>query len=334
MKKNVLKRYVAWAVLAAAWGATAGSCIKDDETGRTTATVQLSVSTRADDSDQTDNGGKELADNEEMKTLRVIVARATTGEVLYNVYEDKIADDDYQRTFTFSELTIQEEGENFDFYAIANEAGFLSGDESLEQITTDELVKLHSNKILDKLFGTNDLIPQTKYQRIHVEPQDGGGMQSETIQLEFVVAKVNVRFINETGEPQTICALTLQASNPGKGYLFEHESDVPDNVTYQDVLIAEQISVPANANGESLATAYLYPGHSNEEKAYVLKGSWNGKDYQVDAVTITSGSLVQSLERSNQLDITITLIGGKRHYSFNALVNSWGEKNMIIPPFK
>lgn len=55
-----------------------------------------------------------LLDNEQMQTLRVIVARSGTNDIIYNV-SYQIQPDETQKTIRFSELTVKKEGENIDF---------------------------------------------------------------------------------------------------------------------------------------------------------------------------------------------------------------------------
>ena len=95
------------------------SCIKDDYAAKGTATVTMTFTTRAI-SNSTTRATGDLLDNEQMKTLRVIVARSSNSEILYNV-KYSIEASETSKTITFSELTVNKAGEDFDFYAIANE---------------------------------------------------------------------------------------------------------------------------------------------------------------------------------------------------------------------
>ena len=90
------------------------SCIKDDYAAKGTATVTMTFTTRTI-SNPTTRAVGDLLDNEQMRTLRVIVARSSNSEILYNLkYE--IQPQETQKTITFSELTVNKNGENFDFY--------------------------------------------------------------------------------------------------------------------------------------------------------------------------------------------------------------------------
>lgn len=324
-----IKRY-AWLALGVA-ALLPVSCIKDDYAAKENASVTLTFTTRAVATDASAAG--KLEDNEQMKTLRVIVAR-TNNEILFNNVYD-IAPEETSKTINYSELTIDENGEDINFYVIANEEGFVKDNENLNNITSDQLPIL-KDRILTNDFNVypSVMIPQTAFETLRVGPNEN---QTATICLDFVVAKVYVGFINETGEAQTISGLKLLGANPEQGYLFDLDdaNRIPSNLAYADLEIAESVEVIADANADTPGVyAYLYPGNNTGENAYVLQGSWNGTDYQVDDETIKSGQLATSLSRGQQLNVIITLKGGEHEYAFYALVNSWGEKEMTIPPFE
>ena len=88
----------------------------------------MTFATRAQSADLSVDGSVPLLDNEQMKTLRVIVARKS-NEILFNV-KYAIEENETFKKITFSELTTNKEGEKFDFYAIANEEAFLNTGES------------------------------------------------------------------------------------------------------------------------------------------------------------------------------------------------------------
>lgn len=315
-------------------GAGVTGCIKDEYGGRGNATVTMTFTTRAVATDASADG--QLEDNEQMRTLRVIVARHETNEILFNNVYD-IEPEEKSKTITYSELTVEQGGEDFDFYAIANEAGFVTTGELNNINTAEELLTL-KDRILTKDFNVKDpavMIPQTAFATFRVAPN---GDTSQTILLEFVVAKVYVGFINQTGAEQTISDLTLLNSDPEQGYLFGLGAGrIPDNISsYEDLLIENSVVVPANATADTPGVyAYLYPGSSTGDNAYVLQGTWNGSNHWVDDETITSDQkVISELKRGQQLNIIITLIGGEHEYAFYTLVNSWGEKEMNIPPFE
>ena len=128
MRKH-FRTYCLLAVAVVAVALLSVSCIKDNDPavgGK--ASVTMTFTTRVSDNVTAEN----LLDNEQMSTLRVIVARSGTDDIIYNVSYD-IQPGEKQKVIHFSELTVNKDGENFDFYAIANEEAFLREGESLEE---------------------------------------------------------------------------------------------------------------------------------------------------------------------------------------------------------
>lgn len=298
------------------------SCIKDDYAAKEKATVQVTFTTRAL-SDET-IAGNELADNERMKTLRVIVAK--DSKILYNEYytEDdfaQYANDQRYKTVTFSELvTEDEEDRTFDFYAIANEEGIADWP---TQITS--LDQLPENITLST---SSKLIPQTAKQSIIVKiPQEGSGIQKETMQLEFVMAKVQLVIVNETGTAQSISGISL--SNADVNYpqvpLFPNESlnlfVGNKNVTMSDMQVGgNDVSI------SSSQTAYVYE-NSAPESGYIFNATWNNNNQPpVDLST------VKDLPRGKELRITIHLKQNSTA-QFDYEVLDWTNVEVNIPKF-
>lgn len=325
--KNKILSYVTGAAALATLCVLPTGCIQDDVNGTRETTLTLTVATRSDDPNQTDNGGKTLEANEEMKTLRVIVARHSNSEIIYNIFEDEIADDDYLRTINFSELTISTDGEDFDFYAIANENSFLNDEESLEGKNID--LKQLKELIISNDFNTTNAgnIPQTAFATVTVVP---GTTDDFTMQLEFVVAKVNVQFINETGVEQPISDLHMADVSPNQGYLFNNDKEsiyIPTTgLNYSNLTLAESVTVPTGTNNTAEVRAYLYPG---EAKDYTLTATWNGKEQTVNC----NEAIGSGLDRGQQLNIVVTLTA-EYDYTTNVMVNAWTEKSMNIPAFE
>lgn len=298
------------------------SCIKDDYAAKEKATVQVTFTTRAL-SDET-IAGNELADNERMKTLRVIVAK--DSKILYNEYYTKddfaqYANGQRYKTVTFSELvTEDEEGRTFDFYAIANEEGIADWP---TQITS--LDQLPENITLST---SSKLIPQTAKQSIIVKiPQEGSGIQKETMQLEFVMAKVQLVIVNETGTAQSISGISL--SNADVNYpqvpLFPNESlnlfVGNKNVTMSDMQVGgNDVSI------SSSQTVYVYE-NSAPESGYIFNATWNNNNQPpVDLST------VKDLPRGKELRITIHLKQNSTA-QFDYEVLDWTNVEVNIPEF-
>lgn len=338
---RILKRYAGMSLCLCLLGAGVTGCIKDDDVaGQKETTLTLTVSTRADDPTQNDQEGHNLETNEEMKTLRVIVARQDGNEIIYNWYEDNIADNDFQRTINFSELTIETTGETFDFYAIANEVSLdlsQAGITSLagKDVNLTALKSCIINRNYNVLTAGN--IPQTAFESVSVVP---GTSDDFTMQLEFVVAKVRVNFVNETGEAQTLSNIRMEGVKPNQGYLFNDKVDgiyVPANTTYTNLTIADGLTVPAGENDNTRSvSAYLYP--SNLGHSFVLEARWNNHDYALQEGNngnITSGSLVTGLDRSQLLDITVTLKKSAVEVSLAIKyeVKEWATADIEVPSF-
>lgn len=290
------------------------SCIMDDYAPKGTASVTMTFTTRA-----TSNAGQDessLLDNEQMKTLRVIVARKS-DEILYNVKYD-INPDETQKVIRFSELTVNETGEKFDFYAIANEKALGSG-VSLEG-TNINLVELKSH-IVDVDFYPLNLLPQAKYQEIEVKPQKGN---EAAMQLRFPVAKVNLSFVNTTESEQKISEVKLLYGTPDKAKLF-YDGNMPAdvNVTGKSITFDDFDISATGASKPASSVRYVYPGETN--KPYTISAQWNGKEYTLPLVLEGTDDPLTNLERDKQYNVTITLKGGGLTVSCE--VQPWEEKS-------
>lgn len=296
------------------------SCIKDDSVSKETATVMMTFSTRAINSPVSSTGGLEV--NEHMRTLRVIVARSSNSEVIYNLKYD-IAEDETSKTITFSEMTVNAEGEAFDFYAIANEEG-VGYDGDWDNVTVENLKVMHlEDGFLMKAnsASTNTMIPQTAYRRITVTPQSGGGMQSETMNLDFAVAKVRLTIANTSAGDQYVNNIKLSGLNMTSTPLFAGESLSTEN----------QGELP-------LGNLTIHTGESATVYAYFFENT--GGDYKLTATWKTSQTLdindvakITEIGRGTELDINITL-NATTTPTFNIEVVPWTEIEVDVPPFE
>lgn len=314
MKKH---RYLAAACLLLL-SLLAVSCISDDYPVRDKATVKMTFTTRAISNPATTAGGLEA--NEHMRTLRVIVARQN-GEILYNLKYD-IAENETSKTITFSEMTVNAEGETFDFYAIANEEGVgYSG--SWENVTVADLkgMNLSEGFLTNANVSKNTMIPQTAYKQIRVAPQSGGGIQSETMKLDFAVAKVRLTINNTSAGDQYVNDINLSGLNMTSTPLFA-------NGTLSDVtggtLSLGNMTIPA---GES-ATVYAY-FFENTAGDYALTATWNG----TQTLNIKDDAGLSEISRGTELDINITL-NATTTPTFNIEVVPWTEVEVDVPPFQ
>lgn len=298
------------------------SCIKDEYAEKEKATVQVTFTTRAV-SDET-VAGSDLADNERMKTLRVIVAK--DGKILYNEYyttEDDFAENDNgqrYKTVTFSELvTEDEEDRTFDFYAIANEEGIANWPTQITSL--DQLPKNIT------LSTTSDLIPQTAKQSITVDiPQEGNGIQKKTMQLEFVVAKVQLIVVNESETEQTLTNISLSnadVNNPQVPLFPSEQSDL--SVGDKDITMS---NMTLQEYKTSAQTAYVYENKAPTTGGYVFNATWkNNSQPPVDLST------VEALPRGKELRITIHLKQNSTA-QFDYEVLDWTNVRVDIPDFE
>lgn len=301
------------------------SCIKDDYAPKDKATVTVTFTTRAES--ETTVIGDQLAENERMQTLRVIVAKG--DRILYNEYYDGEDFSEYEngqryKTVTFSELVTEDEADRtFDFYAIANEAGIANWPTqitSLEQLPEDIT-----------LSTTSDLIPQTAKQSIIVKiPQEGSGIQKETMQLEFAVAKVRLTINNTSTAEQTVSNIKLSGLNMTSTPLFAgiDLSDVSE--------VLELGNMTISAGKSATVYAYFYE-NQNTDGYYRLTAYWNDKE---QTLLLQTGSddnkqTITEIPRGQMLDINVTLNADVDiEPAIKVQVNEWDEKKMEVPAFE
>lgn len=279
----------------------------------------MTFATRAISNPTANAGGLEA--NEHMRTLRVIVARKS-GEILYNLrYE--IDENETSKTITFSEMTVEKDGEAFDFYAIANEGSVgYSGDWNSVSVTDLTGMTLQGGFLTNaNASTTNTYIPQTAYKEITVTPQSGGGIQSETMTLDFAVAKVRLTIINTSSGDQYVNNINLSGLNMTSTPLFAAEtlSGVTD-----ETLSLGNMTVPANNS----ATVYAY-FFENTGGNYTLSATWNGDQ----TLNIKDVAGLTEISRGTELDINITL-NATTTPTFNIEVVPWTEVEVDVPDFE
>lgn len=278
----------------------------------------MTFTTRAISNSATTAGG--LEDNEHMRTLRVIVARQN-GEILYNLKYD-IAENETSKTITFSEMTVNAGGEIFDFYAIANEAG-VEYSKSWENVTVADLkgMNLQSGFLTNANASKNTMIPQTAYKQIRVAPQSGGGIQSETMKLDFAVAKVRLTINNTSSAVQTVSNINLSGLNMTSTPLFASGTLSGEK---GGTLSLGNMTIDAN----STATVYAY-FFENTGGDYALTANWNGNPHTLDI----KAADITEISRGTELNINITL-NATTTPTFNIEVVPWAEVEVDVPPFE
>lgn len=281
------------------------SCIKDDYAPKGTATVTMTFTTRAI-SNSTTRATGDLLDNEQMRTLRVIVARSSNSEILYNLkYE--IQPDQTEKTITFSELTVNEKGEKFKFYAIANEDGFLSEDESLDG-TSVNLTGLYG-RVLTGGFAKDATLPQVGYREIEVKPQESG-IQHEDMKLDFPAGKIQLTFVNETGKEVNLTNVKVPSVAPNQAYLFYY-GQTPAGTTLTGDVNFGSITVPSGTESDPASCSdyrYIYPGAAGVGN-YKLTADWNGNRNEL-LKTKDEENGISSIPRNRLVNIVVTLKSG------------------------
>ena len=304
MRKH-FRTYCLLAVAVVAVALLSVSCIKDNDPavgGK--ASVTMTFTTRVSDNVTAGN----LLDNEQMRKLRVIVARSGTNDIIYNVSYD-IQPGETQKVIHFSELTVNKDGENFDFYAIANEDAFLTGGESLEGKNVS--LSALKSRILTKDFNSPALskIPQAAFKNtIKVGPNEN---TSADMQLLFPLAKVVLNFDNQTGEPVSLTDVAISGIAI-QGYLFKdidiYENSYPQGAAGNGTVKFGNegtLQVPVGEVADaSPYIRYLYPWTSGN--AYKLTATWGSKTHEV--VFKIGDEELKELKAGQQLNVNVTLI--------------------------
>lgn len=297
------------------------SCIQDEYAAKEKATVRVTFTTRAI-SGSSDIDANTLEEYEHMRTLRVIVARA--NDILYNV-KYNIDEGETRKIITFSELTVNADGEDFDFYAIANEEG--TGYNDWETVSVGTLTSRNLNNIATLNDG-NTFIPQTAKATITVKPQQDGSIQSATIPLQFAVAKVRLTIENTSTTEQTVSGISLSGVDMTSTPLFAESLSDRKNGS---VSLGE-MTIPAETNGtpgKSTVYAYFYENTGGE---YILNATWGASS---TTFNINDLGKLSEIKRGTELDITITI---KKSVTtpedFFIQVNTWDSADMEIPSFE
>lgn len=301
--KKLFRTYALLAAAVVAVALLSVSCIKDsDLTAGEKASVTMTFTTRVSDNVT----ARKLLENEQMQTLRVIVARSGTNDIIYNVSYD-IQPDERWKTIRFSELTVKKEGENIDFYAIANEQAFLRDGESLEGKNVD-LGALKS-RILKKDFNNPalSLIPQAAFETIKVGPNE---QKKARMKLLFPLVKVVLNFDNQTGESVGLTNVQIDGT-AGQGYLFKDvHPEYPQATTGMGTVKFGRdgaLTVPAGEVADDDASPYiryLYPWTS--DNTYKLTATWGSKTHEV--VFKINNAELKELKAGQQLNVNVSLI--------------------------
>lgn len=321
--KKLFRTYALLAAAVVAVALLSVSCIKDsDLTAGEKASVTMTFTTRVSDNVTAGN----LLDNEQMQTLRVIVARSGTNDIIYNV-SYQIQPDETQKTIRFSELTVKKEGEDIDFYAIANEQAFLSGGESLE----GKNVNLGALKarILTKDFNNPalSLIPQAAFTTIKVGPNE---QKKAQMKLLFPLVKVVLNFDNQTGEPVGLTNVQIDGI-ADQGYLFKDVQREYPQAGMRTVKFGTDgaLTVPdGEVDDVAPFVRYLYPWKHDD--GWKLTATWGSSPHE--AVFKVNNEVLKELQHGQQLNVNVLLMVNKQ-VTINWQVVDWKPVTNDVPSF-
>lgn len=299
------------------------SCIKEDYpvAAGEKASVTMTFTTRVSDNVTAEN----LLDNEQMQTLRVIVARSGTNDIIYNVSYD-IQPGETQKTIRFSELTVKKEGEDIDFYAIANEQAFLSDGESLEGKNVN-LGALKARILTNKDFNNPalSLIPQAAFTTIKVGLNE---QKKASMKLLFPLVKVVLNFDNQTGE--TVGLTNVQIDGiADQGYLFKDvHPEYPQATAGMGTVkfgTKGALTVPdGEVDDVAPFVRYLYPW--NHDDGWKLTATWGSSPHE--AVFKVNNEVLKELQHGQQLNVNVLLIANSLKVSLT--VSDWTVDDQIL----
>lgn len=319
--KKLFRTYALLAAAVVAVALLSVSCIKDsDLTAGEKASVTMTFTTRVSDNVTARN----LLDNEKMQTLRVIVARSGTNDIIYNV-SYQIQPDEAQKTIRFSELTVKKEGEDIDFYAIANEQAFLRDGESLEGKSMD--LSALKSRILTEDFNSPalSLIPQAAFTTIKVGPNE---QKKASMKLLFPLVKVVLNFDNQTGESVGLTNVQIDGT-AGQGYLFKDvHPEYPQATAGMGTVkfgTDGALTVPAGKVADVAPfVRYLYPW--NHDDGWKLTATWGSSPHE--AVFKVNNEVLKKLQHGQQLNVNVLLIANSLKVSLT--VSDWTVDEQIL----
>lgn len=296
MRNNLLKYTGAMLLLLAC---CLTSCIKEDYAVADKASVTLTFTTRANGT--TDSN---LEAGEGMKHLRVLVVDQATSEIRFN-YEREFQANEISATVTFGDLYA---GHTYDFYAIANEESFdgdFSGTPDLKQLY-ETLLNQEAGTLIDASAGKH--LPAAAKRSLKIT---GNENQQLEIEMQRVVAKARVNFINQTGAEQQITGIRLVKVGAANTYLFPRSYDMdytPNDAGSVDLALGDvTVSAPMDKTA-STALGYFYESKA-PEGGYVLEATWNGKKktFPLNDMETEEGSDLSQILRNAFININIIL---------------------------
>lgn len=319
MRNNLLKYTGAMLLLLAC---CLTSCIKEDYAVADKASVTLTFTTRANGT--TDSN---LEAGEGMKHLRVLVVDQATSEIRFN-YEREFQENEISATVTFGDLYA---GHTYDFYAIANEESFggdFSGTPDLKQLY-ETLLNQEAGTLIGASTGKH--LPAAAKRSLTIT---GNENQQLEIEMQRVVAKARVNFINQTGAEQQITGIRLVKVGAANTYLFPTSYDMnytPNDNGSVDLALGDvTVSAPMDATA-STALGYFYESTA-PEGGYALQATWNGKPKTFPLTEMGGGNGLSQILRNAFINITLTL--KQNDWKLEYEVIEWDDAPEINIDFK
>lgn len=319
MRNNLLKYTGAMLLLLAC---CLTSCIKEDYAVADKASVTLTFTTRANGT--TDSN---LEAGEGMKHLRVLVVDQATSEIRFN-YEREFQQNEISATVTFGDLYA---GHTYDFYAIANEESFggdFSGTPDLEQLEATLLDEVPGT-LIDASTGKH--LPAAAKRSLLIT---GNENQQLVIEMQRVVAKARVNFINQTGAEQQITGIRLVKVGAENTSLFPKNYEMtytPNDAGSVDLALDDvTVSAPMDATA-STALGYFYESTA-PEGGYALQATWNGKQKTFPLTEMGGGNGLSQILRNAFINITLTLKQNDWKLEYEVL--DWDDAPEINIDFK
>lgn len=294
MRNNLLKYTGAMLLLLAC---CLTSCIKEDYAVADKASVTLTFTTRANGT--TDSN---LEAGEGMKHLRVLVVDQATSEIRFN-YEREFQANEISATVTFGDLYA---GHTYDFYAIANEESFggdFSGTPDLEELEAT-LLRQEAGKLINASAGKH--LPAAAKRSLKIT---GNGNQQLEIEMQRVVAKARVNFINQTGAVQQITGIRLVKVGAANTSLFPKNYEMtytPGDAGSVDLDLGDVTVSASMDETASTALGYFYESKA-PEGGYVLEATWNGNKKTFPLTEMGGGNGLSQILRNAFINITLTL---------------------------
>ena len=133
--------------------------------------------------------------------------------------------------------------------------------------------------------------------------------QQLVIEMQRVVAKARVNFINQTGAEQQITDIRLVKVGAANTYLFPTSYDMnytPNDAGSVDLALGDvTVSAPMDATA-STALGYFYESTA-PEGGYALQATWNGKQKTFPLTGMDGGNGLSRILRNAFINITLTL---------------------------